>query len=156
MFPLPGLSFETYEDAERILKGLQHQMIGFSAEENFNSVAELLLEFHLVPSLQFALEQAIIELMIKRNRNFIKDIFVNVKSEFEVNAVIAFGEEEDILNRINGKIKKVTAHSRSKLEGMISIWILDSFKVCVRNMATVLKYVWTPIGNGVLKMQNLI
>ncbi len=104
--PLPGLSFETYEDAERILKGLQHQMIGFSAEENFNSVAELLLEFHLVPSLQFALEQAIIGLMIKRNRNFIKDIFVNVKSEFEVNAVIAFGEEEDILNRINGKIKK--------------------------------------------------
>jgi o-succinylbenzoate synthase len=104
--PLPGFSLETIEDAERILRGLQYQIIGFSAEDNINSLADLLSEFHLVPSLQFALEQAIIGLMIKRNKNFIKDFFVNVKSEFEVNAVIGFGEEENILNRINEKIKK--------------------------------------------------
>lgn len=104
--PLPGFSLETIEDAERILRGLQYQIIGFSAEENLNSLADLLSEFHLVPSLQYALEQAMIDLIIKRNKNFIKDSFVNVKSEFEVNAVIGFGEEENILNRINEKIKK--------------------------------------------------
>ncbi len=104
--PLPGFSLETIEDAERILRGLQYQIVGFSAEENLNSVAALLSEFHLVPSLQFALEQAVIGLIIKRNKNFIKDSFATVKSEFGVNAVIGFGEEENILDRINEKFNE--------------------------------------------------
>lgn len=102
--PLPGFSLETIDDAERILKGLQYQIVGFSAEENLNSVVDLLSEFHLVPSLQFALEQAIIGLMIQRNKNFIKDFFTNLRQEFRVNAVIGFDVEENILERIKNKI----------------------------------------------------
>ena len=104
--PLPGFSKETLEDAERILKGLQYQLNGFILGENLESVSDLLAEFHLVPSLQFALEQAIIGLMFRRNKSFLRDSFLNVKPEFDVNAVIGFGEAENILNSINEKIGK--------------------------------------------------
>ncbi|MBA4407242.1 o-succinylbenzoate synthase [bacterium] len=103
--PLPGFSSETIEDAERILKGLQHQIIGFSIEENITAISELLSEFTLVPSLQFALEQAMISLLCKRNSNFLSNNLKNTKSEIDVNAVIGFGDEENILNRIRNKFK---------------------------------------------------
>lgn len=104
--PLPGLSRETLEDAEKILNGLQYQLNGFILCENLESVSDLLAEFHLVPSLQFALEQAIIGLMFRRNKNFLRDSSLNVKPEFDVNAVIGFGEAENILHGINEKIGK--------------------------------------------------
>lgn len=104
--PLPGFSSETIEDAERILKGLKHQMIGFNTNENLDSVSDLLSEFVLVPSLKFALEQAILGLLIKRDINFLSNNFRNTRSEINVNAVIGFGEEETILSSIQEKIKK--------------------------------------------------
>jgi len=104
--PLPGFSRGTLEDSERILKGLQYQINGFSTEENLNSVSDLLSEFHLVPSLQFALEQAIIMLIIKSNKNFIKEFLRTEKSSVAVNAIIGFGEEENILSSIGEKINK--------------------------------------------------
>lgn len=104
--PLPGLSGETLEDAERILKGLQYQLNGFILGENLESVSDLLAEFHLVPSLQFALEQAIIGLIFRRNKSFLRDSFLNVKPEFDVNAVIGLGEAENVLHSINEKIGK--------------------------------------------------
>ena len=63
-------------------------------------------DFHLVPSLRFALEQALIGLIIKRYNNFFEDTFPVFKKEFNVNSVIGFNEEEIILNQINDKIRK--------------------------------------------------
>ncbi|MBI5730716.1 MAG: o-succinylbenzoate synthase [Ignavibacteriales bacterium] len=104
--PISGFSLETLEDAERILKGLCHQMIGFSVEETLHAVSELLIEFKLVPSLQFALEQAIISLMIQHNKDFMKAFFINTKSEIDVNAVIGLGDIENIVAQVDEKIRK--------------------------------------------------
>lgn len=104
--PLPGISIETIDDAERILKGFQYQIVGFSIKENINAIAELLSEFHLVPSLRFALEQATIGLLMKRNKNFIDEFFTAPKSQIIVNAVISLGEEKNILELINNKLNK--------------------------------------------------
>lgn len=113
--PLIGFSVETLEDVERILLGLQYQLIGFSAEENFTSVTELLADFTLVPSLHFALEQVFLSAIIKRNVNFLKNNFPDIKSEIEVNAVIDFDTEENTLNRITEKLKKGYATFKIKV-----------------------------------------
>jgi o-succinylbenzoate synthase len=103
--PLSGFSSETITDTERILKGLRFQLPGFSLEETISSITEFLSEFVLVPSLRFALEQVFISLMIKRNSKFLDDNFGKVKSEIPINAIIGFDYTENILLKIDKKIK---------------------------------------------------
>ena len=103
--PLPGFSYESINDVERILKGLRYQIIGFSVEENLTAISNLLSEFKLVPSIVFALEQAIISLCVKRNMNFIAESFGDTNSIIDVNAVIGFDKTENILTKIEEKVK---------------------------------------------------
>ena len=103
--PFPGFSNESIEDAERILKGLRFQIPGFSIDENLNAITEMLSEFKLVPSIVFAVEQAILSLLIRRNKNFIEHSFGRINSRIGVNAVLGFEETENILSKMEGKIK---------------------------------------------------
>ncbi|MHB9041554.1 MAG: o-succinylbenzoate synthase [Melioribacteraceae bacterium] len=103
--PLPGFSYESINDVERILKGLRYQIIGFSLEENLTAISNLLSEFKLVPSIVFALEQAILSLCVKRNKNFIVEFFGDTNSIIEMNAVIGFDKTDNILTRIEEKVK---------------------------------------------------
>jgi len=103
--PLPGFNYESINDAERILKGLQYQIIGFSVEENLTAISNLLSEFKLVPSIVFALEQAIVSLCVKRNKNFIAESFGDTNSIIQVNAVVGFDKTDNILTKIEEKVK---------------------------------------------------
>ncbi|MCX6169048.1 MAG: o-succinylbenzoate synthase [Ignavibacteriales bacterium] len=103
--PLPGFSIENIGDVERILKGLRHQIIGFSVEENLTSISNLLSEFKLVPSIVFALEQAIVGLCVKRNKSFISGAFGNINSVIEVNAILGLDDANNILTKIEGEIQ---------------------------------------------------
>lgn len=103
--PLPGFSYESINDVERILKGLRYQIIGFRVEENLIAISNLLSEFMLVPSIVFALEQAILSLFIKRNKNFIVESFGKTNSDIEVNAVFGLDKTDNILTKIEEKLK---------------------------------------------------
>jgi o-succinylbenzoate synthase len=103
--PLPGLSLETLSDDEIILNILKSYINDIKFGDDFKSTEIILANFHSSPSIRFGFEQAIIGLLIKRKDNFIENDFGLPKSEININAVIGFGELEDILTSIDDKIK---------------------------------------------------
>ena len=103
--PLQGFSKETIEDVGNILKELRHKLPGLKVDESIASISEFLSAFILAPSLQFAMEEALISLMIKQSSLFVGNNFGILKSEIPVNTVIGFGNVKAILDKIEKKIK---------------------------------------------------
>ncbi len=104
--PLPGFSSETFDDVETILKGLRFQLQGFSFKDDLHSISEFLSEFKLVPSLRFALEQVILNLIVRREKDFLVEHLGKFNSNIPVNAVMGFGKQEDIISSISKKYGK--------------------------------------------------
>ncbi|NJD22463.1 MAG: o-succinylbenzoate synthase [Melioribacter sp.] len=102
--PLINFSYESNDQVETTLKDLRTQLIDFSIEETLDAVTQSLDSFKLIPSVRFALEQAILSLMIKRNKNFVNQFVGNLKPIINVNAVCGFGETNEILSAIEEKI----------------------------------------------------
>jgi len=102
--PLINFSYESNDEVETIFKNLRMQLIDLSIEENLDAVTQSLDSFELIPSVRFALEQAILFLMIKRNKNFVNQFVSNLKPIINVNAVYGFGETNEILSAIEEKI----------------------------------------------------
>ena len=103
--PLPGLSLETLSDNEIILNILRSYIVDVQFPDDFKLTEFTLANFHSSPSVRFGIEQAIISLLIKKDRNFIKNNFGLTKSEINVNAIIAFDQLDEILYSIDEKIK---------------------------------------------------
>lgn len=103
--PLQGFSEETVEEVENILKELRYRLPGLNVDESVVSISEFPSTFILVSSLQFALEQTLISLMMKRCPSFVGNNFENLKTEISVNAVIGFENTKTILDNIEKKIK---------------------------------------------------
>ena len=102
--PLVNYSSESIDQVGHILGNLRSRLIDLSIEENHHDVIQSLKNFELVPSVRFALEQANFSLMIKRNKNFVDQFVGTIKSEIYVNAVFGFGENKNILTKIEKKI----------------------------------------------------
>ena len=103
--PLINCSSVSIDQVETILRKLGSQLIDLSINENPADVIQSLINFKLVPSVRFALEQAILFLMIKRNQSFVNQFVGTLKSEINVNAVFGFGEKKNILDEIEKKIQ---------------------------------------------------
>ena len=101
--PLPEFSRETIDDADTILKNMIDEITGAELNDNTGSICEFLSTFKLVPSVRFALEQAIFNVMAMRNKNFLNSSFGKFNSQVSVNAVIGFGRQEDIIKSISIK-----------------------------------------------------
>lgn len=102
--PLMNFSYESNNQVETTLKDLRTQLIDFSVGENLDVITQSLDSFKLIPSVRFALEQAILSLLIERNKSFIYQFIGNLKPEINVNAVFGFGEIKDILSVVEKKI----------------------------------------------------
>ncbi len=102
--PLPGFSKETINDLIQNLSDIKTKLVDLFLMEDLYAINDQLSIFMLVPSLRFALEQAILSLMINRNKNFVNQFVGNLKSEINVNAVLGFGETNGILSAIEEKI----------------------------------------------------
>ncbi|PKL83878.1 MAG: o-succinylbenzoate synthase [Ignavibacteriae bacterium HGW-Ignavibacteriae-3] len=103
--PLPGFSTDNIEEAGNLLANLQNQVLGLNVEHNFESIQNSLRRFDLLPSLQFAFEQAVIDLLLHRDRGFINNLIEKKKFLIGVNAVIGFAKEDVVLFKIREKIK---------------------------------------------------
>ncbi len=102
--PLSGFSIETHHDLIQNLSEIKTKLVDFLLSEDFSAINNQLSTLKLVPSLRFALEQAILSLMIKRNKNFVNQFVDDLKSEININAVFGFGETNGILSTIEEKI----------------------------------------------------
>ncbi|TSA27584.1 MAG: o-succinylbenzoate synthase [Ignavibacteriales bacterium] len=102
--PLINYSSELMDQVAITLRNLRSQLIDISIEESPDDVSQSLNNYKLVPSVRFALEQAILSLLIIRNKNFVNLFVGNLKSEINVNAVFGFEESINILSEIEGKI----------------------------------------------------
>ena len=100
--PLQEFGTETASDVLSQLKELQQDLSilsisGFDLEAMDTSF-KCLNDF---PSLRFGLEQAIFQILFKRDNSFFKKTFnITRNNPIEVNAVIGFGSDAEILNQV--------------------------------------------------------
>lgn len=99
--PLPGFSKESYNDIEKEL----HYLCNFICEKEFdiNSIDEI--QFggmnSLVPSIQFGLEQSLINLLLQRNNSRLNSLNGDViKERIEVNSLIDMAEKDEVLEKV--------------------------------------------------------
>ncbi len=102
--PLSGFSIETHNDLIQNLSEIRSKFVDFFLSEDLTAINNQLSTLKLVPSLRFALEQAILSLVIKRNKSFVNQFVGALKSEINVNAVFGFGETNEILSAVEEKI----------------------------------------------------
>ncbi len=102
--PLAGFSIETYSEAEKNLKDIKERICSLEFFDNIKDISYKLLTIGMLPSVRFAIEQAILNLNCKRDINFLKNNFSLSNKLINVNAVIGFGNLEDLLDKIKSKI----------------------------------------------------
>lgn len=112
--PLSGFSKETHNGLIQNLLETKSKLENLFLTEDLSTINNQLSTFEFVPSVRFALEQAILSFMIKRNKNFINQFVENLKSEINVNAVFGFEENKNIFTAIEKKIQ--TGYSTFKIK----------------------------------------
>ncbi|MCX6174696.1 MAG: o-succinylbenzoate synthase [Ignavibacteriales bacterium] len=103
--PLSGFSKETQNDLIQNLSEIKSKSANLFLKEDLSMINDQLSTFELVPSVRFSLEQALISLIIKRNKKFIEEYFSATKQEINVNAVFGFGESKNIFTAIEKKLQ---------------------------------------------------
>ncbi|MFA7227403.1 MAG: o-succinylbenzoate synthase [Melioribacteraceae bacterium] len=103
--PLPGFSSESLDDSKQLLESLQTRIPGEKIDDNFESVQVFTVRHNLTPSLRFAFEQALVNLLILRNRKILSDYFDEFNLSVPSNAVVGIGSKDFVLNKIRRKIR---------------------------------------------------
>lgn len=103
--PLPGFSHETFDDVEKFLSTVNNLLIGSEIDSNLESIRKSVSNLTNLPSVQFAVEQAEIGLILRRNQHFFQNNFDGCKNAVPVNAVIGFDKPENVLVRAEKKYK---------------------------------------------------
>ncbi len=112
--PLPGFSKETYEEAEAELKRIIPELTGKNFTNQLSEIESALFEKSSLASVQFGIEQAIINLVAQSDPTFIPRNFGQTKSTIDVNAVIGIDEIESVLTKI--KLKLMDGYKTIKLK----------------------------------------
>ena len=102
--PLSGFSKETHNGLIQNLLEIKSKFENLFLTDDLSTLNSQLSTFEFVPSVRFALEQAILSLLIIRNKNFVNQFVGDLKSEINVNAVFGFKESKNILSGIEEKI----------------------------------------------------
>ena len=101
--PLPGLSYESVEDVELQLKRLSSLLKDYNIGNNYQSIETFANNRNLYPSVKFGIEQCLLNLWVKNERNFISKKYGISKREVIVNAVFGMGNKLDIISGIEKK-----------------------------------------------------
>ena len=101
--PLPGFSSESYGEVEKFLSLELKRFVGYEIESDPGKIKQTVAQFTKLPSVQFALEQALLGLVLQRDKNFIRNNFALGKTTIPVNAVIGFDKPENILAKVEEK-----------------------------------------------------
>ncbi len=103
--PLSGFSRETNNDLIQNLSEIKSRFDNLFLLDVLSTINDQLSTFELLPSVRFSLEQAILSLMIKKNRNFVNQFVGILKSVINVNAVFGFDDNRNIISAIDRKIE---------------------------------------------------
>ena len=101
--PLPRFSYESYIEVEKFLSNELKQLLVNEIESDPGKIKQTVAQFTKLQSVRFALEQAMLGLVMRRDKNFSKNNFYASKKTISVNAVIGFDEPENILAKIEEK-----------------------------------------------------
>lgn len=96
--PLPGFSHDDSESAELQLRKLSAAGITNAEFDSPEEIAEYAGSMNLTPSVRFGIEQVLLSRFIL---NYPHTFERRCNSEIKVNAVIGFGNAEDIKSRVN-------------------------------------------------------
>lgn len=96
--PLPNFSFETLKEAERDTRKLMKSLKEKQFLESLFEIEKFLSVYSFVPSVRLGCEQALMNLLIKRNLNLIHNELKRIpKTDVLVNAVIGICSDEDFM-----------------------------------------------------------
>ena len=94
--PLPGFSSETFEDSYSLIKNFSNKFQGTSLEENLNSIEHLSKDLPNLSSFRFAVEQALLNIILMRNPGTMKNLFGrSPKMGVSINALIGIKSLKD-------------------------------------------------------------
>jgi len=104
--PLPQFSKESIELASNNLNELKLRLSKVQVMPDLLAISNQFSAYDLTSSVHFAFEQAILSILISRNRNtnLLTENFGEVQPQINVNAVVGFDSTENILNKISEKI----------------------------------------------------
>ena len=103
--PLPGFSSESYGKVEKFLSNELKRLLVNEIESDLGKIKQSVAQFTKLQSVRFALEQALLGLLMQRDKNFSQNNFCAGKKTISVNAVIGFDKPENILAKVEKKYK---------------------------------------------------
>jgi O-succinylbenzoate synthase len=105
--PLPEFSSELLEQSYKDLNDLKSKLYNVQFTDKLFAIGNQFSVYNLSPSVHFAFEQAMLSLLINRNRskNILHENFGELNSEININTVISIDTLENIETRIREKIK---------------------------------------------------
>lgn len=101
--PLPGFSSESYNEVEKFLSNELKRLLVNEIKSDLFKIKQIASEITKLPSVRFALEQALFGLVMQHDKNFIQNNFYAGKKTIPVNAVIGFDKPENILAKVEKK-----------------------------------------------------
>lgn len=104
--PLPGFSRESFYEAEEDLIGLSHLLAKMETGADLLSIKNISDDYILCPSVKFGFEQAMLGLMINRDRSFFEKLFLKTKASININTVIGAESDETVFRLIENKLNK--------------------------------------------------
>jgi len=102
--PLPGFSSESLDEAREDLSGLLHILSGMETGDDLQCIKDLSEDYILTSSARFGFEQAMLGLLIKRDRSISEKLFLKTKTQIDVNAVVGLGCDGNVISQIENKM----------------------------------------------------
>jgi O-succinylbenzoate synthase len=102
--PLHGFSTESFDDVRKELSGIAELAAGFEEAKDLQTLRDFIGEIKFTSSVRFAIEQAVISMLLKKDPSLLQEILSVAKSVINVNAVI--GIENNAIEAIRHKVEK--------------------------------------------------
>lgn len=103
--PLPGFSYESYDEVGKFFVSESSQLIGLEVSNDSGKIKLTASEITKLPSVRFAIEQAMLGLAMQRDKNFLRNNFSTNKKTISVNTVIGFDKPENVFAKVTDKYK---------------------------------------------------